>query len=352
MHGRLALALLALPLLVPAGASAEGVRDPAGDASARGLDIRRLEAFPSAGGMLVRVTLRAPLEGRIAVGFASRPGAGRARRSAVIHGRRSTSFLFTGDARNLSQVSVRTLGGRRGDRATLRLPPQAEPCRALTALDRQLRGLRRARSLRRAVTRSRLARGCDAPDPLGAAPVSFAFPHGLTPGGALRAGADQRFAATGDGEAVWDFGDGTTATGRVVRHAFAQPGRYEVLLTVTDAAGRRAAFGRELYVRGAGSTVTPFSEVACPQPGATTAVTLAVPVPSWARKPYDVDFALPPGPCGASISHLRGLKLTAGGKNADRDAWGRRMARLAFTFDFSGGTGLGAVAPVVTASWR
>jgi hypothetical protein len=55
--------------------------------------------------MLVRVTLRAPLEGRIAVSFASRPGAGRARRSAVIHGRRSASFLFTGDARNLSRVA-------------------------------------------------------------------------------------------------------------------------------------------------------------------------------------------------------------------------------------------------------
>lgn len=352
MHGRLALALLALPLLVPAGASATGVRDPAGDAPTKGLDISRLEAFPTAAGMLVRATLRAPLEGRIAVSFASRPGAGGARRSAVIHGRRSTSFLFTGDARNLSRVSVRTIGARRGDRATLRLPPPAKACGALTALDRQLRGLRRAGSLRRAVARSRLARGCDAPDPLAAAPVSFAFPRGLTPSDPLKTGAEQRFAASGAGVAVWDFGDGTSASGRVVRHAFAQPGRYDVLLTVTDAAGRRAAFGRELYVRGPGSTITPFTEVACPKPGATTAVTLEVPVPSWARTPYDVDFALPPGPCGASISHLRGLKLAPGNEGKLRDAWGRRMSTLAFTFDLSGGTGLGAVAPVVTASWR
>jgi len=352
MHGRLALALLALPLLVPAGASAAGVRDRAGDASGKGVDISRLEAFPSAAGMLVRVTLRAPLERRIAVDFDSRPGAGRAKRSAVIHGRRSASFLFTGDARNLSRVSVRTIGGRRGDRATLALPPQADACRGLTALDRQLRGMRRARSLRRAVARSRLARGCAADDPLASAPVSFAFPRGLTPGDAIAAGAEQRFAATGDGEATWDFGDGTTAGGRVVRHAFAQPGRYDVLLTVTDAAGRRSAFGRELYVRGPGSSRTPFTEVACPQPGAITPVTLEVPVPSWARKPYGVDFALPPGPCGASISHLRGLKLQPGGKGAERDAWGRRMATLSFTFDLSGGSGAGAVAPVVTASWR
>jgi chitodextrinase len=33
-------------------------------------------------------------------------------------------------------------------------------------------------------------------------------------------------------EHAWDFGDGTTATGRQVEHAYASPGSYRVYLTV------------------------------------------------------------------------------------------------------------------------
>lgn len=36
---------------------------------------------------------------------------------------------------------------------------------------------------------------------------------------------------------AWDFGDGTTASGRTVRHAYARPGTYEVALVVTDDSG-------------------------------------------------------------------------------------------------------------------
>ena len=35
----------------------------------------------------------------------------------------------------------------------------------------------------------------------------------------------------------WDFGDGATGSGRAVRHAYAEPGRYEVALTVRDDSG-------------------------------------------------------------------------------------------------------------------
>ncbi len=46
--------------------------------------------------------------------------------------------------------------------------------------------------------------------------------------------------STDDGQIVqyeWSFGDGETATGETVSHAFGSPGQYEVTLTVTDMAG-------------------------------------------------------------------------------------------------------------------
>ncbi len=41
----------------------------------------------------------------------------------------------------------------------------------------------------------------------------------------------------------WDFGDGTTGAGRQASHAYGKPGRYMVLLTVTDDSGQDAARG-------------------------------------------------------------------------------------------------------------
>ncbi len=39
---------------------------------------------------------------------------------------------------------------------------------------------------------------------------------------------------------AWDFGDGTNATGQTARHAWAEAGTYEVVLTVTDSDGQTA----------------------------------------------------------------------------------------------------------------
>ncbi|MCL2325252.1 MAG: PKD domain-containing protein, partial [Proteobacteria bacterium] len=46
----------------------------------------------------------------------------------------------------------------------------------------------------------------------------------------------------------WDFGDGNTAKGRDVKHAYKQPGLYTATLTVTDEAGRRAQATRTVDV--------------------------------------------------------------------------------------------------------
>ena len=39
---------------------------------------------------------------------------------------------------------------------------------------------------------------------------------------------------------LWDFGDGTMGSGKIVSHEFGANGNYEVVLTVTDNNGKRA----------------------------------------------------------------------------------------------------------------
>lgn len=46
----------------------------------------------------------------------------------------------------------------------------------------------------------------------------------------------------------WDFGDGNTAKGRDVKHAYQLPGLYTATLTITDEAGRRAQATRTVDV--------------------------------------------------------------------------------------------------------
>lgn len=68
----------------------------------------------------------------------------------------------------------------------------------------------------------------------------------------------------------WSFGDGTTAIGRTVSHAYDSPGTYVVTLTLVDALGRSASSSRSLTVgQGTGPTAAFTSSPTNPQPGNT-----------------------------------------------------------------------------------
>ncbi len=78
----------------------------------------------------------------------------------------------------------------------------------------------------------------------------------LEPSGPVEAGIPHPFAGTGTdpdpGDALtyrWSFGDGATATGASVAHAYAVPGTYHVTLTATDPAGATGRAERDVAVR-------------------------------------------------------------------------------------------------------
>jgi PKD repeat protein len=58
---------------------------------------------------------------------------------------------------------------------------------------------------------------------------------------------------------AWSFGDGTTASGSVVPHTFATAGTFNVVLTVTDAAGSSATLRRLVTVSNVGAPVVTFT---------------------------------------------------------------------------------------------
>ncbi len=66
--------------------------------------------------------------------------------------------------------------------------------------------------------------------------------HGGTVGVPIK--FDGSYSRAADGMIVsysWDFGDGETATGAIVRHAYERTGRYKVILTIHDSSGRQAS---------------------------------------------------------------------------------------------------------------
>jgi PKD repeat protein len=47
---------------------------------------------------------------------------------------------------------------------------------------------------------------------------------------------------------AWDFGDGTTGSGREVDHTYSAPGTYTVVLTVTDKHGLKDSYTGQAYI--------------------------------------------------------------------------------------------------------
>jgi hypothetical protein len=317
------LALLVLLLVLPASAAAAPKRGQE--------DIRKVEAIVTSAGALVRVTLRAPLDGRISVHVRQRAGRGNPRSSAVAHRRRQVLFVLAGDARNVSRVFVST----RGDRASVRLPRRLDNCAALARLARGLRPIRAGRPAierrLRAVARHRA--GCrrdavselPAPPPVrGFAPpvARYSLAHGLTPEDPLEAGTDVRFADASAGSELvdwrWDFGDGAGAAGPIAFHAFA-PGRYTALLSVANSRGGVSAFGRLLFVRGPGSTTVDVDPVACPGPGESVPVSVSVRVPACPPRPASCarpDPAARPSPPPAASRSRPATPATTGTRGA------------------------------------
>jgi hypothetical protein len=89
-------------------------------------------------------------------------------------------------------------------------------------------------------------RGCRARDETD--PVTFAVPSRITAGRRLTLAArasdpDGRIAAE-----AWNFGDGASASRRVVGHTFGRAGSYRIVLRVTDSAGNWAFSARTVRV--------------------------------------------------------------------------------------------------------
>ena len=182
----------------------------------------------------------------------------------------------------------------------------------------------------------------------------FALADGLTPEDPLTAAASVAFNDASQGtdlvEWTWDFGDGATAAGRNVGHAFAQPGRYTVLLTVRNARGQTSAFGQEVFVRAPGTATFDGPAFECPDTGETVTVNVTRVVPSWAQPPAEFEYAF--AGCNASTASGNDLTIVRGNAGNVLDAWGREASTLRFSFDVTGlADNSGSVTPEVTVSW-
>ncbi|MDQ3578164.1 MAG: PKD domain-containing protein [Actinomycetota bacterium] len=74
----------------------------------------------------------------------------------------------------------------------------------------------------------------------------------------------------------WDFGDGTTATGRQVQHRFTTDGDYLVRVSVASADGRVGTATRTIVVRTHDVRITAFTVPAAGRPGQTKPIEVAV----------------------------------------------------------------------------
>lgn len=96
----------------------------------------------------------------------------------------------------------------------------------------------------------------------GAAPLAnfTSSPTNPSPGQVVVFNAAESIARAGRRLVRWDwtFGDGATGSGQLTQHTYTQPGRYAVVLTVTDDAGRTASEASDVEV-GSNNPVAEFT---------------------------------------------------------------------------------------------
>jgi PKD repeat protein len=91
---------------------------------------------------------------------------------------------------------------------------------------------------------------------------------------------------------AWDFGDGTSATGRIVTHTFTAARSYTVTLTVTDAAGSTASNARTVDVSAVAAPAVTLTVSPNPPLSGQTAVFTATATPAARHSivRYEWDF--------------------------------------------------------------
>lgn len=123
------------------------------------------------------------------------------------------------------------------------------------------------------------------------------------------------------GATTWDFGDGATATGASVTHAFAAAGIRTVTVTSTDALNHATSKTASVHVTGAGPTTTPSEPPALagtPAPAATPAA--PAPARCASRRVITLHPDLPPG------HRLRSASLEITGQDTRKlNRWAREV---------------------------
>lgn len=133
-------------------------------------------------------------------------------------------------------------------------------------------------------------------------PVAYFETTPVQPGGAMTVDFDASFSAdagrTGGLSYFWDFGDGTTATGRQVSHTYSSPSFADVKLVVVDRHGHQSAYRQAVKV--GGSTAAAPATPAC---GTVPAAEAAAVVQSAARSTATSTRPWTPKPADFTDTH-------------------------------------------------
>ena len=131
-----------------------------------------------------------------------------------------------------------------------------------------------------------------------------ASPRNPAPGQVVSFNASASTAAAGRRIVRWDwtFGDGTSGSGQIVSHAYAQPGGYTAVLTVTDDAGRSDSENVDVTVGSNVPTATFTASPTRPTPGQTVNFNAAASTPGTGRTIVSYTWDFGDGTTGSGVS--------------------------------------------------